>query len=787
MPCVPQEACDEAAGWVGPEDISNTTAAEFSICTTGYRGFACQLCIGGYTKVGDSCEPCSGSIMTVVWAAGIGTLIIGIVVVVVYGLIRDQGELSARPSLQKIVLNHLQMGPLLLKLRNAENMGPAVMDMLRGMNFVSVASPESAISVACIMKDPDTNSVFVQSQIAIVAMLGAVIVMVCTAWWAASCRKRNLAANAFLVSTTAEVKAASQSPPRRLTHTVWFERAILTVIVICHICFAPLSQRMAANFACVSIPEESYENNRSVTRVRRFLAQDPSLPCYGPETMLLGAVMMFLVLLIPGGFVWAMRSERRLLARKIERSEAGWARFRRMYGYLTSNYTEASWWWEAVVMLRKALLTALIVLTAPQGTLLQLQSSALLLVVLLLIQTYRKPYDKAYIQVLDVSSLFILSVSFISATFFFNDDPQLTQRSHLRLTASIVIIVGNAGWLCWAFVLLVQGFLEELYLRRHPGARRRALAARSARSTNTLDHLYIMLTSLLAWLHIMPAPEELPEPTADGSKRRPVRRQSRLMSWVLTRNASRRAKELEELCTSHGAREQGKQESNEPAAPLASSPDAKPRQEAQLPGLLPGQSDHEGDEIEHLTSTRNPMRVHQQQAQSMELTHKDDSNRAVPSGRNLLDSLFRGQERQNPLLTGQSRQNPLWMGQSRQNPLLAGQSRQNPSLFVPKPAGIDAEVLPWTMQNPLLLSTSGSNHNDSALQAQSGPASSISAGGQARESLAGKAPFNKHRGPRAVASRRPAQRTVQSPQDTGQDPSAARSLSIASAVRQADS
>lgn len=107
----PPEACDE-------ERASTQFNGSFSVCTTGYRGFACQLCEPGY--VGTACQACTGSVITVLWTLGIALVLVGVIVVVVYGLIRDQGALSTRPSIQKILLNHLQMAPLLLKLRSSE-------------------------------------------------------------------------------------------------------------------------------------------------------------------------------------------------------------------------------------------------------------------------------------------------------------------------------------------------------------------------------------------------------------------------------------------------------------------------------------------------------------------------------------------------------------------------------------------------------------------------------------------------------------------------------------------
>lgn len=165
------------------------------------------------------------------------------------------------------------------------------------------------------------------------------------------------------------------------------------------VCAASASAKISVtNFA---VQEEVYLGGTIRVEERQFLAEDPSLPCYETDTMVLELVMLLLVLGIPLAFVCAMHAERHRCTTRIARSQDE-ARYRRVFGFLTGNYTESSWWWEAVVMLRKALLTAVVVTTAPQGTLLQLQVSALLLVLLLVTQVYRQPYVQGYIQHLDV-------------------------------------------------------------------------------------------------------------------------------------------------------------------------------------------------------------------------------------------------------------------------------------------------------------------------------------------------------------------------------------------------
>lgn len=84
---------------------------------------------------------------------------------------------------------------------------------------------------------------------------------------------------------------------------------MLTIIVICHVCIAPLSQRLAANFACVTVQETVYRDGQIWQDQRAYLAQDPSLACYWADTVGLGLIMMALVAAIPGAFVITMRHE----------------------------------------------------------------------------------------------------------------------------------------------------------------------------------------------------------------------------------------------------------------------------------------------------------------------------------------------------------------------------------------------------------------------------------------------------------------------------------------------
>lgn len=373
-----------------------------------------------------------------------------------------------------------------------------VLAFLNAMNFVAVASPESAVSVACVMKDPETNSVFLQSQVAILAMLVAVLLTTLVGWFVAS----RIYKNRLVASTAAGSRSASNgsedgseeatSGPSgmrqrstscepggivtqyqsKLVNQPRFERAILTIIVRCHTVFAPLSQRMAANFACGAVKMKVYSGGEVVDEEKRYREQDPNLPCYGADTVALGVGMLLVVLIIPFGFMLGMRWERTLLQR-LRKSQSSTVvqiqtkRFQRVYGYLTVNYTESNWWWEAVVMLRKALLTTLVVVTSPQGTELQLQVATLVFVALLLMQMHRQPYSRAHIQHLDVSSLFVLCLSFGAAQFYFNDDPLLHQRSVLVASASVLIIAANSMWMLWAVLLLVHGFLEEKHLKYH--------------------------------------------------------------------------------------------------------------------------------------------------------------------------------------------------------------------------------------------------------------------------------------------------------------------------------
>ena len=433
-----------------PDSCHGTPDDEFETCDfeNGYenstcgenKNQSCRLCATcrqGFKRSGSTvkCIQCPPS-STNRAMLGVGAVMFSFgTAILIYMTIKDEeaGELETSDAVKKIILNFLQMLSLAAGL--PLEWPPELESWFHGMNVISSAGTTLLVP-DCEMTHMKTYQAFYLKQIIFTFTIPMVVILSITVW---TCIK-------FTCGKTC-IKRKSN----------FKNYIILSAVLLLFLLYPMLVKICLSMLKCIKVGNV------------RYLMADLEEPCF--EERHLG----YLLLLSIPQVILVVIGLPLLSLLVIVRNNGHFERynFRIRYGLLYLGYREKREWWEVVVAFRKVFIVMIGTFGAMMGAT-DLQAFLALFVIFfsLMIHMIGKPFDTSQpklllLHKLECAALTLCWTTFWGGLLFFlgHEQPGII-KPWIRQTMSILIVISNVVFLCFAMYTFLQEFIKDYRMKQ---------------------------------------------------------------------------------------------------------------------------------------------------------------------------------------------------------------------------------------------------------------------------------------------------------------------------------
>ena len=371
----------------------------------------------------DRCDRCPTD------AANIGLIIFGffvtsgVLVFLVVSALQEQGTVSESGSIQKIIVNHLQVASL------AQAFPLQWPDVLNGMfeaqGAVSTMG-ESLINPDCLYKESSAAALFYSKQLIFSMAPFLISLFSFVLWYVKGLRKGTpfFKKRAVLIDTTPK------------------DKCIVTIITVIYMIFPTLCTQAFQLFHCQMIAGEMY------------LAADLQEPCYEGRHLLMILTLGISQLLV---FIVGLPLLMLIFLRRNKHLEGGLTNHATIvrYGFFYAAYKEDKYYWEIILTFRKVSIVALSVFGPGLGTQRQSQMVLAVLLVCISLEIAGNPYkqDERGMQILgrlEIAALFVQWTTMWGGSMIFSSQDPASKRFVGFLSVMLAGI--NIVLLCWSIM-----------------------------------------------------------------------------------------------------------------------------------------------------------------------------------------------------------------------------------------------------------------------------------------------------------------------------------------------
>ena len=442
-----------------PDSCHGTPDDEFETCDfdNGYenstcgenKNQSCRLCATcrqGFKRSGSTvkciqCPPTSTNRAML----GVGAVMFSFgTAILIYMTIKDEeaGEKETSDAVKKIILNFLQMLSLAAGL--PLEWPPELESWFHGMNVISSAGTTLLVP-DCEMTHMKTYQAFYLKQIIFTFTIPMVVILSITVW---TCIK-------FTFGKTC-IKRKSN----------FKNYTILSAVLLLFLLYPMLVKTCLSMLKCIKVGNV------------RYLMADLEEPCF--EERHLG----YLLLLSIPQLILVVIGLPLLSLLVIVRNNGHFERynFRIRYGLLYLGYRKKREWWEVVIAFRKVFIVMIGTFGAMMGAT-DLQAFLALFVIFfsLMIHMIGKPFDTSQpklllLHQLECAALTLCWTTFWGGLLFFlgHEQPGIIEP-WIRQTMSILIVISNVIFLCFAVYKFLQEFIKD-YLTKQETKRQTKLS-----------------------------------------------------------------------------------------------------------------------------------------------------------------------------------------------------------------------------------------------------------------------------------------------------------------------
>ena len=383
------------------------------------------------------CESCP-SIAQIIGFMLLGLLLVlGMTIFVITSSLKDVGKVKKSDSLQKIILNHLQVAsfaiafPLLWP--------PFLQSIFEIQGSISTLG-KSLMNPECMLSRGAPAAEFFYAKLTMFAISPFVMVLLVYLYWQlAACRQGVSLFAKRLTPATTTLK----------------DKLILTSCTVIYLVYPTLCVQAFQVFHCTSVGDKQY------------LAADLEESCWEGRHLLMvfllgiSQVLLFVVCLPSLVFVLLRRN-----VIKLPDGSSGLSKHVSIvrYGLFYGAYKDESYYWELVITFRKISIIALSVFGPTMGTERQTQMVLAVLLVCISLEIAGEPYklvDESFriLGRLEIISLFVQWSTMWGGSMIFASQDK--ESEGLIIFLSVVIAIENIVLLAWSFKLFAVAYKSE--------------------------------------------------------------------------------------------------------------------------------------------------------------------------------------------------------------------------------------------------------------------------------------------------------------------------------------
>ena len=383
------------------------------------------------------CESCP-SIAQIIGFMLLGLLLVlGMTIFVITSSLKDVGKVKKSDSLQKIILNHLQVAsfaiafPLLWP--------PFLQSIFEIQGSISTLG-KSLMNPECMLSRGAPAAEFFYAKLTMFAISPFVMVLLVYLYWQlAACRQSVSLFAKRLTPATTTLK----------------DKLILTSCTVIYLVYPTLCVQAFQVFHCTSVGDKQY------------LAADLEESCWEGRHLLMvfllgiSQVLLFVVCLPSLVFVLLRRN-----VIKLPDGSSGLSKHVTIvrYGLFYGAYKDESYYWELVITFRKISIIALSVFGPTMGTERQTQMVLAVLLVCISLEIAGEPYklvDESFriLGRLEIISLFVQWSTMWGGSMIFASQDK--ESEGLIIFLSVVIAIENIVLLAWSFKLFAVAYKSE--------------------------------------------------------------------------------------------------------------------------------------------------------------------------------------------------------------------------------------------------------------------------------------------------------------------------------------
>jgi len=403
--------------------------------TLGFRNTSrlCHTCATAFKRQGTNrCAECPKN-----QGDNWGLMLLGFVIVVcvlvflVGGAINDAGKQTLSASIQKILVNYLQV----VTLFNAFPLRwPAELEFLFEAQGAMSTLGEHLVNLDCIMTSPSAAEVYYSKQQFFAAMPFIVVVISFGVW--------------YVYGRTKQKSFFDKRGDRNETTTK--DKFVVTVTTVLYLLYPTLCKNTFGLFDCKTIGAQAY------------LKIDLEEKCYQGrhQTMMLllgvGQLIVYIVGL-PLIVLIFLRRNRESLHTYVSQAR---------YGLFYGSYKVDRFFWETVITGRKVSVVMLSVFGPELGPELQAQVALLLILICIVFEIHGDPYlmetpKHQILGRLELSALMIEWGTMWSGLVIFQMDDSKPSDKSFAITLTIAVIVTNTIMLICFVVQFIRAKIQE--------------------------------------------------------------------------------------------------------------------------------------------------------------------------------------------------------------------------------------------------------------------------------------------------------------------------------------
>ena len=363
-------------------------------------------------------------------------LVLGMTVFIIMSSLKDVGRVKKSDSLQKIILNHLQVASFAI---DFPLLWPPFLASIFAVQGSISTLGKSLMNPECMLSQGAPAAEFFYAKLAMFATTPFVIVFwVYLYWQIAACRQGVSLFAKRVTPATTTLK----------------DKMILTTCTVIYLVYPTLCVQAFQVFRCTRVGDQQY------------LAADLEEPCWQGRHLsmvfLLGLsqVLLFVVFLPSLVFVLLRRN------RKLPDGSSGLSKHVTIvrYGLFYGAYKDESYYWELVITFRKISIIALSVFGPAMGTERQTQMVLAILLVCISLEIAGHPYklvEESFriLGRLEIVSLFVQWSTMWGGSMIFASQDKESEGFVMFL--SIVIAAENIALLAWSVMLFVTAYKSE--------------------------------------------------------------------------------------------------------------------------------------------------------------------------------------------------------------------------------------------------------------------------------------------------------------------------------------